>query len=168
MSEYVRKKRLGEGRISKEKLEQPFKRADLLNMPYVKHAKSVAERMQRGEYVHPDEIIDIRLDAVNDRNNLKGDFVISVFLELLEQGVKFERWEKGKSISVSDSLARKIFTNEVTRELNVTAFCKENRLTRNKYYRIANCDVKNEERKAELEALKNKVIQEVGGGKSVE
>lgn len=158
MSEgYVRKRRLGEGRISKQKLEEPFKRADLLNMPYVEHAKSIARRIMNGEYVSQDEIIDVRLDAVNDRNNLKGDFVISVFLELMEQGVKFDRWEKGKAVKISDQMARKIFENEITRELNVTAFCQENRLTRNKYYRIANCDVKDADKRAELEKIKAEV-----------
>lgn len=120
--EYKRKRRMGNGRISPEKLNAPFKRADLLNMDYVEHAKSVAKRINNGEHVSQDELIDIRLDAVNDRNNLKGDFVISVFLELMEQGVKFDRWEKGKSIRVDRKLAEKIFVNEVTKKLTVTAF----------------------------------------------
>lgn len=156
---YKRRNRRLTGRISPEKLNEPFKRTDLLDLQYIEHAKNVALRMKKGEYVHPDEIIDIRLDAVNDRKNLKGDFVISVFLELIEQGVKFERWEKGKSIRVNADLAKRIFENEVTKKLSVTEFCKENQLTRNKYYRIANCDVKNAEKKAELEEIKANVIK---------
>lgn len=164
MSEgYKKKKRLGTSRISEEKLNAPFKRADLMNMDYVEHAKSVAKRLNNGEDASQlqDEIIDIRLDAVNDRTNLKGDFVISVFLELMEQGVKFDRWEKGKSIRVDRKLAKKIFVNEVTKKLTVTAFCEQNGLTRNKYYRIANCDVKNSDKKAELEMIKENVLKKL-------
>lgn len=148
-------------RISLWKLQQPFKRADLLETDYIRKAKDIAFRMNAGEDVPLDEINEIRLAAVNDRTNLKGDFVISVFLELMESGVKFERWERGRAIKISDKMARKIFANEVTRELNVTAFCKENRLTRPKYYRVANCDVKDPIKKAELEQLKAEVINEL-------
>lgn len=159
--EYTPKSRRDRDRISPEKLNAPFKRADLLNIEYVEHAKSVAKRLNNGERVSQAEIIDIRLDAVSDRKNLKGDFVISVFLELMEQGVKFDRWEKGKSIRIDDDLAKKIFENEVTRKLTVTEFCKQNRLTRNKYYRIANCDVKNSDKKAELEMIKENVFKKL-------
>lgn len=159
--EYTPKVRRDRDRIKPEKLNAPFKRADLLNIEYVEHAKSVAKRLNNGEYVSQDEIIDIRLDAVSDRKNLKGDFVISVFLELMEQGVKFDRWEKGKSIRIDGDLAKKVFENEVTGKLTVTEFCKQNGLTRNKYYRIANCDVKNSNKKAELEMIKENVLKKL-------
>lgn len=145
------------GNISEYKLSLPFKRTDLLEKEYVRKAKDIAIRMNAGEQVPHEEINEIRLLAVNDRDNLKGDFVISVFLELVESGVNFERWDRGKAVKINDKLARKIFENEITRELTVTAFCEKNRLTRNKYYRIAKCDIKDEIKKAELEQLKIEV-----------
>lgn len=145
------------GNISDYKLSLPFKRMDVLQKEYVRKAKDIAIRLNAGKEVRHDEINEIRLLAVNDRNNLKGDFVISVFLELAESGMKFERWDRGKAVKINDKLARKIFENEITRELNVTAFCEKNRLTRNKYYRIAKCDIKDEIKKAELEQLKLEV-----------
>lgn len=145
--------------ISEVKLKAGFKRADTLNLLYVRQAKNIAERIRKGEEVDWKEIAEVRLRAVDDRDNLKGDFVISVFLELMEQGIMFDRWEKGRSIKVSDKLARKVFENELTKEISVTKFCQDNRLTRNKYYRIANCNVKDADKKAELENLKSEVAR---------
>lgn len=149
-------------RISKEKLERPFKRFDVLENEYVVKAKNVALRLKAGEQVPHEEIEEIRLMAVNDRKNLKGDFVISMFLDLVESGVKFERWTKGKSIHTNNKEIEKVFRNHFSKESSVTEFCRENVMTRNKYYRIVNCDVKNEEHVKVLEDIKNRIEKEYG------
>lgn len=148
------------GYISEEKLNKEFKRFDVLELEYVTRAKDVALRLNQGLEVSQEEIKWIRNQAVNDRKHLKGDFVISMFLELIESGVKFERWQKGKSIHTNDKELLKVYRNHFSKKLNATEFCKRNAMTRNKYYRIVNCDVKNPEHREVMEKLKEKVQKE--------
>lgn len=141
-------------RISQSKLEAPFERFDVLELDYVTRAKDIALRISNGEEVAQHEVESVRLDAVNDRKHLKGDFVISMFLDLVESGVKFQRWEGGKMIHTNEREMTKVFHNHFSGELSVIEFCRRNALTRNKYYRILNCDVKHEETRKKMQELK--------------
>lgn len=147
-------------RISKEKLEAPFKRFDVLDIDYVSKARDIALRLSAGEEVALEEIKDIRLSAVNDRTHLKGDFVISMFLDLVDSGVKFNRWEHGKMIHTNNREISKVYRNHFSKALSVTEFCRQNAMTRNKYYRILNCDVKHQETRENMLAIKDQISKE--------
>lgn len=147
-------------RISNGKLKAPFRRFDVLEIDYVQKAKEVALKISRGEDFDPAEIEEIRLAAVNDRKHLKGDFVISMFLDLVESGVKFNRWEQGKMIHTNDKEISKVYRNHFSGALSVTEFCRQNAMTRNKYYRILNCDVKHQETKEKMEKIKSDIQKE--------
>lgn len=147
-------------RISEDKLKAPFRRFDVLDIDYVQKAKEVALKISRGEHVALEEIEEIRLAAVNDRKHLKGDFVISMFLDLVESGVKFNRWEHGKMIHTNNREIEKVYRNHFSGELSVTEFCRQNAMTRNKYYRILNCDVKHVPTKEQMEEIKETIKRE--------
>ena len=147
-------------RISESKLKAPFNRFDVLDIDYVQKAKDVALRLSAGEEVPHEEIEEIRLAAVNDRQHLKGDFVISMFLDLVESGYKFQRWEHGKMIHTNNREVEKVYRNHFSKELSVTEFCRQNAMTRNKYYRILNADVKHEETRENLKEIRAKIEQE--------
>ena len=147
-------------RISEDKLKAPFERFDVLDIDYVQKAKEVALKISRGEDVAPEEIELIRLAAVNDRKHLKGDFVISMFLDLVDSGVKFNRWEHGKMIHTNNKEVEKVFRNHFSGALSVTEFCRQNAITRNKYYRILNCDVKHEPTRENLKKIQALVASE--------
>ena len=147
-------------RISSEKLKAPFERFDVLDIDYVEKAKEVALKISRGEDVPQSEIEAIRLAAVNDRKHLKGDFVISMFLDLVDSGVKFNRWEHGKMIHTNNREVEKVYRNHFSGALSVTEFCRQNAMTRNKYYRILNCDVKHEPTKESLQQIKQTIAKE--------
>lgn len=145
------------GYISDEKLYAPFNKTKTLELDYVQKAKKIAERINKGEEVPVEELAEIRNAAIADRTNLKGDFVISCFLDALRQ---FNRWEKGKMIHTNDREVEKIYRNHFSKELSVTEFCKRNPITRSKYYRIVNCDVQNVETKEQLQAIKDRIEME--------
>ena len=151
-------------RISEGKLKAPFNRFDVLDIDYVQKAKDVALRLSAGEEVPHQEIEEIRLAAVNDREHLKGDFVISMFLDLVESGYKFQRWEHGKMIHTNNREVEKAYRNHFSKELSVTEFCRQNAMTRNKYYRILNCDVKHEETRESLKQIRSEIEREFEAG----
>lgn len=145
------------GYISDEKLYAPFNKTKTLELDYVQKAKKIAERINKGEEISVEELAEIRNAAVNDRTNLKGDFVISCFLDALRQ---FNRWEKGKMIRVTDKELEKVYRNYFTKKLTVKKFCEQYKMDRNKYYRIVNCDVQNIDKKTEMQELKDKIEME--------
>lgn len=148
-------------RITDEKLNKDFERFDVLTVDYVQKAKAIALKITNGEPVDIEDIKEIRLAAVNDRKNLKGDFVISMFLDIFESNDKaFKRWDKGKMIRTNDKELERVFLNHFSKDLSVTDFCKKHRMTRSKYYRIVNCDVKNADAKEQLESFKEKIQKE--------
>lgn len=147
-------------RISESKLKAPFNRFDVLEIDYVQKAKNIALRLSAGEGVSQQEIEEVRLAAVNDRQHLKGDFVISMFLDLVDSGHKFNRWEHGKMIHTNNREVEKVYRNHFSKDLSVTEFCRQNAMTRNKYYRILNADVKHEETKMRMQELKDKIQDE--------
>lgn len=147
-------------RISDEKLKAPFERFDVLELEYVARARDIAIRLSAGEKVSHEEIEYVRLAAVNDRQHLKGDFVISMFLDLVDSGVKFNRWEHGKMIHTNEKEISKVFRNHFSGALSVTEFCRQNAMTRNKYYRILNCDVKHQETKDRMKQIKTAIEKE--------
>lgn len=142
------------GYISDKKLFAPFNRVNTLDLEYVQQAKELAERiaMHGEDSVTEEELAEVRLGAVADRSNLKGDFVISCFLDMMQ----FDRWEGGKRIRVSDDQIARIYRNDMQGG-SVTHFCNNERLTRTKYYRIKNMDVKDAESKERLETIKRQV-----------
>lgn len=144
------------GYISDEKLYAPFNKTKTLELDYVQKAKKIAERINKGEEVPVEELAEIRNAAIADRTNLKGDFVISCFLDAMQ----FNRWKKGKMIHTNDREVEKIYRNHISKELSVTEFCKRNPITRSKYYRIVNCDVQNVETKEQLQAIKDRIEME--------
>lgn len=146
-------------RISEYKLSQPFEEFDTLEIDYVQDALAIAKRIVAMEEVTPEEIRHIRLDATNDRDHLKGDFVISMFTGLLKKGYKFERWEKGKSMRASEELITSVIEHYYKEESSVTSFCKENRLDRGKYYRILNATVSNPDKKKLILEIKERVAE---------
>lgn len=147
-------------RISDEKLKAPFERFDVLELDYVERARDIAIRLSNGGEISQEEIEYVRLAAVNDRQHLKGDFVVSMFLDLVESGVKFNRWEHGKMIHTNEKEVTKVYRNHFSKELSVTEFCRQNAITRNKYYRILNCDVKHLRTKERMEQIKADIQKE--------
>lgn len=145
------------GYISEEKLYAPFNKTKTLEIDYVQKAKKIAERINKGEEVPAEELAEIRNAAIADRTNLKGDFVISCFLDALQQ---FNRWDKGKMIRTNDREVEKVYRNYFSKEITVVEFCKRNPITRSKYYRIVNCDVQNVETKEQLQAIKARIEKE--------
>ena len=143
------------GYISDEKLYAPFNRVNTLEMEYVQQAKELAIKIAAGEEVTTEELAAVRNGAIADRKNLKGDFVISCFLDMMQ----FDRWEGGKRIRISDDQIARIYRNDMQGG-SVTHFCNNERLTRTKYYRIKNMDVKDAESKERLEAIKRQVATE--------
>lgn len=151
-------------RITKEKLDKPFERMNTLDLDYVQKAKDVAKRLNAGEKVEQWEIAEIRLGAVNDRNNLKGDFVISCYMDILES---FERWTKGKSLKATDALIKSVYYNR--HELTVKAkknktvrdFCATSGISCGKYYRIANKDVTNPHTLSRLKKIEQEVDAQI-------
>lgn len=143
------------GYISDEKLYAPFNRVNTLELEYVQQAKALAIKIAAGEEVTTEELAAVRNGAIADRKNLKGDFVISCFLDMMQ----FERWEGGKRIRISDNQIARIYRNDMQGG-SVTQFCKNERLTRTKYYRIKNMDVKDAESKERMEAIKQQVASE--------
>ena len=97
---------------------------------------------------------------MNDRNHLKGDFVISMFLDLVDSGVKFNRWEYGKMIHTNEREISKVYRNHFSKSLSIAEFCRQNAMTRNKYYRILNCDVKHQPTKERMEQIKAEIEHE--------
>lgn len=144
------------GYISDKKLYAPFNRIETVNLDYVQKAKDIALRMIAGEDVPIEEIAEVRLGAVDDRKNLKGDHTISCFLDAFDD---FKRWEGGKRIRISDDQIARIYRNDMQGG-SVSHFCNNERLTRTKYYRIKNMDVKDAESKERLEAIKQQVAVE--------
>lgn len=153
-------RRFNVSRISEEKLQAKFKRFDVLELDYVSRAKDIALRLSAGEEVPQEEFVYVRLAAVNDRKHLKGDFVISMFLDLVESGYKFERWEHGKMIHTNLKEISKVYRNHFSKDLPVTEFCRQNAMTRNKYYRILNCDVKHKETREQMLEVKEQIATE--------
>lgn len=145
------------GYISDEKLYAPFNKTKTLELDYVQKAKKIAERINKGEEISVEELAEIRNAAVNDRTNLKGDFVISCFLDALQQ---FNRWERGKMIRATDKEMEQVYRNYFTKKLTVEKFCEQYKMDRNKYYRIVNCDVRNIDKKTEMQELKDKIEME--------
>lgn len=145
------------GYISEEKLYAPFNKTKTLELDYVQKAKKIAERINKGEEVPVEELAEIRNAAIADRTNLKGDFVISCFLDAMQQ---FNRWKRGKMIHTNDREVEKVYRNYFSKEITVVEFCKRNPITRSKYYRIVNCDVKDTETKEQLQAIKDRIEKE--------
>jgi len=144
------------GYISDEKLYAPFNRVNTLELEYVQQAKELAIKIAAGEEVTTEELAAVRNGAIADRKNLKGDFVISCFLDMMQ----FNRWEGGKRIRISDKEIAAIYRNEIEGG-SITKFCKENnQITRTKHYRIKKMDVKDAESKERLEAIKRQVVAE--------
>lgn len=155
-------------KICDQKLYAEFDSFDALNIEYVEKAKGIAERIFNKEEVSIAEIAEIRLKAVMDKTHLKGDFVITVFLVMQEQMKlkelelrEFKPWRGGKRLKLTEKTIRKIYRNHFVKDKTVTEFCKENRITRCKYYRVVNCDVKLVEDIFYLRALKIEVLNEM-------
>lgn len=144
------------GYISDEKLYAPFNRVNTLEMDYVKKAKEIAETIAAGGELDIDDLAFVREASTNDRKNLKGDFVISCFLDMIDS---FNRWEGGKRIRISDDQIARIYRNDMQGG-SVSHFCNNERLTRTKYYRIKNMDVKDAESRERLETIKRQVAAE--------
>lgn len=144
------------GYISDEKLYAPFNRVNTLEMDYVKKAKEIAETIAAGGEPDIDDLAFVREASTNDRKNLKGDFVISCFLDMIDS---FNRWEGGKRVRISDDLAARIYRNQL-KGGNVSFFCERNRITRTKYYRILNITMKDAESKERFEAIKRQMAAE--------
>lgn len=142
--------------ISKEKLRDKFRPFNALDMSYVRLGEKIAKQYINNEPIDQGELENVRCWACEDRMHLKGDFVISLFVNLYEPKAKFNRWNKGKTMKISKRLLCKIFANHFSKELSVTEFCTKNRITRTKYYRVINCNVKNQSDKEYLEFVRCK------------
>ncbi|GHV17788.1 hypothetical protein FACS189425_04830 [Clostridia bacterium] len=130
--------------ISEEKLKQPFKPFNVLDLEYVKLARHLAEQYSGSEPIAQDDLIKIRLLAVQDRNHLKGDFVIGMFLDLIEsEKRKPKRWDKGRRLGIGDRLLDKLLENHLTKTKTAKAFCSENPVSLYTYRSIVNLTVKN-------------------------
>ena len=149
------------GKISNKKLYAPLSRFDILKNQYVQEAKVLAKDILEGTEPNVNALAKIRLAAIVDKKHLKGDCVISVFLQALSEQNEFSHWRGGKRIKISEKMIRKIYHHHFTKEVTVKVFCTENRLTKSKYYRVVNCNVKLPSDKEYLEKLKATVYFEL-------
>jgi len=146
------------GYISDEKLYSSFNRVNTLELDYVNKAKEIAKIIAEGGEPDVKDLAYIRACAVNDRKNLKGDFVISCLLDLIEEN-KFNRWERGKRVHITDIMIEKIFRNHFSKG-SITDFCKDNPIDRNKYYRVRDNKFKDYETKERVQAIKDRIAKE--------
>lgn len=130
-------------RISKAKLNSALNLGQVSRTAYFKLAGKIAKDIMNDKEPCPGEIARVRVDAVNDKSNLKGDFVIAVSLELNSYKVN-NSWGKGRTMLVTKEFAELVFEHDLKRVRNVAKFCRENNITRDRYYKIRNIDVKQE------------------------
>lgn len=113
-----------------------------------------------------EKVAKVRLLSCYDKTHLKGDFVISMIVSISEEirsEMEFTPWRGGKRMKISEHFLRKIYHNHFTKEMEVTEFCVKNHLTRSKYYRIVNCDVKLKSDKEYFMNLKKSVEIDIKG-----
>lgn len=99
-----------------------------------------------------DPIEEMVIDLANDNNTYKG--LILAYTAILAGGGKIAQ---GRRISRREGdleLYRAIFKHDGK---NVTEFCRKNRITRNRYYRIRGLEVSHKEDKALLEEIREQV-----------
>lgn len=160
------------GFIKPEKLEQPLKRAELLDSEaaYMIMANKISnDYLEDPSSVVQEEVIFVRKSAIEDKELLKGDHTINMFIEInklkrenqqLEQELKKnmligKRWENGKRMKITDELICAILRYDKQEKKNIEAFCKENRITRNRYYSIINLSIKNDDDRQRILKCKN-------------
>lgn len=142
--------------IKPEKLYAEFNEVTLSTKPYVQLARKVAAQIRDGEKPDINDLAFIREAASKDIELLKGDYVISAFLTAMT----WDRWENGKAIDINEKEAEKIYRHHFNKTMTVKDFCLQNRLTRNKYYRVLNCNVKYQPHKEQLQEIKARVAKE--------
>lgn len=160
-------------RISEEKLSSDIKNVHFFERSYIQKAKEVAKAIVKadpegtmGSYtmkdIETEQLVrNIRLDAANDKEILKGDYVILAFVDLYREEQEKKNYVngKGKFLNASDELILSILRNDQNNG-NVTEFCKNKGIHRSKYYRILNKNLKQEKdihriKKLEKEINKN-------------
>lgn len=169
--------------ISDERLYAPIKNVRLADKEYIEWAKEFAREIvkfdptgKKNEYrpVHSDlakKLAEIRKAATDDRDILKGDFVILCYVDLFRQQKQEKQGVegKGKFLKMSDKLIQAIFENHRDGG-NVTEFCAKKRITRTKYYRVLNVKFKQERDVERIRRIKESVLGEqknVHTGKSI-
>lgn len=168
--------------ISDEKLYAPIKNVRLVDKEYIEWAKEIAMRIvefdptgEKTEYKPTpnsdleNKLAEIRLAATDDRDILKGDFVILCYVDLFRQQKQQGVEGKGKFLKMSDKLIQAIFENHRDGG-NVTEFCAKKRITRTKYYRVLNVKFKQERDVERVRGIKERVLGEqknVHTGKSI-
>lgn len=142
--------------IKPEKLYAEFNEVTLSDKAYVQLARKVAAQIRDGEKPDINDLAFIREAASKDIELLKGDYVISAFLTAMT----WDRWANGKCIDITETLAEKIYRHHFKRDISVKEFCEVHFITRNKYYRVVNCDVKYQPHKEQLQEIKARVAKE--------
>lgn len=69
-------------RISEKKLNASFEPFQTLDLPYIKKAKEAVRQYQETGKIDKKLMREIRIEAVNDTKHLKGDFVVSMLIEI--------------------------------------------------------------------------------------
>lgn len=146
--------------ISDKKLYAPIQNVRLADREYIELAKKIAKKIvhydpegvlsnysvAEGHDELMQELAEVRMCASDDREILKGDFVILCYIDLFREQLLQEQRVvegKGKFLKISDKLIREIFENHLAGG-KVTDFCTQKLITRTKYYRILNIKLKQE------------------------
>lgn len=162
----VSENKLTSGRIREEKLYGEFRgMSDLRKLSYVRDAINISKRLMDGEEVNIDEIAKLRIEAVNDTRNLKGDFVLSVFLHMEEQWRRNRGWGKGRTMLITEDEIYRILKNDYTKELSALQFCREEGITDDRYYKIRNSGVKQESTLKKIEKARERLSRGIREGR---
>lgn len=119
--------------IKDEKLFASFANIDLQSRGYIQEAMSIVQDMREGKEIDSDRLAMVRDEATQDRDILKGDFVIQAMLDFMPFKPKPRTLKKG---SQTDKIIELVFIRERDKEQSISAFCGSHGLTRTKYYRI--------------------------------
>ncbi|EJS09165.1 MULTISPECIES: hypothetical protein [Bacillus] len=148
--------------ISEQKLNAPIENVKIAERDYIELAKELAKKIVEldpngdeegyectGEEL--EQLREIRLKAVNDKDILKGDYVIAAYIDLYREREKFKG--EGKYLKATDELIEKIFLNS-SEKGNVVEFCSKHGISRDKYYRILKNQFKQEDDRERVERIR--------------
>ena len=157
--------------ITDKKLYAPIQNVQFSNRDYIEKAKQIAKKIVEydtegtmSEYhikkgtQTAEDVAYVRDKASEDRDILKGDFVILAYVDMFrEQKKSVAPIEgKGKFLKMSDKLIRAIFENDRDGG-KVNDFCTKNRITRTKYYRVLKMDLKQPRDIERIERIRKEV-----------
>lgn len=146
--------------IHQNKLFAPFEEFSSLDIPYVKVAKMLAEKYSKNEWGDAEQnaLEAIRQLAAGDHNHLKGDFIISIFLEINKmKPVK----GTGKHLTITNKQIKNIllhYAEPTPRKVSIEQFSKNMAISKVLYHRVVGRKYKHKKDNDRI----NKIAAELG------